>query len=139
MHHLNLVRFLGGEVRDVVAAHLEPGNCHVLMLLENGVVVNHCHMANAGHGEELRLYGDDGMIHANLGSPHFPYRFPELTWFSRVDGEERRRLVPVANPYQREIEAFAALVRGDGPNPNPAADALRDLELIARIHAAAAR
>ena len=139
VHPLNLVRFLGGKVRDVAAAHLEPGNCHVLMLLESGVVVNHCHVANAGHGEELRLYGDDGMIHASLGSPHFPYRFPALTWFSRVDGEEKRRLVPVANPYQQEIEAFAALVRGDGPNPNPAADALRDLELIARIHAAAAR
>ena len=139
VHHLNLVRFLGGEVREVAGAHLEPGNSHVLMLLENGVVVNHCHLGNAGHGEELRLYGEAGMIQAKLGSPHFPYRFPELTWFSRADGEEKRRLFPVANPYQQELEAFAALVREGAPNPSPAADALRDLELIARIHEAAAR
>ena len=139
VHHLNLVRFLGGEVRGVAGAHREAGNSHVLMHLENGVVVNHCHMGNAGHGEEFRLYGEDGMIRADLGSPHFPYRFSELTWFSRADGEEKRRLFPVANPYQQEIEAFAALVRGDAPNASPAADALRDLEVIARIHEAAAR
>lgn len=139
VHHLNLVRFLGGEVREVPGAHLEPGNSHVLMLLDNGVVVNHCHMGNAGHGEELRLYGEAGMIQAKLGSPHFPYRFPELTWFSRADGEEKRRLFPVANPYQQELEAFAVLVREGAPNPSTAADALRDLELIARIHEAAAR
>ena len=139
VHHLNLVRFLGGEVREVAGVHLEPGNSHVLMRLESGVVVNHCHMGSAGHGEELRLYGEEGMIHARLGSPHFPYRFPELTWFSRAEGEERRRLFPVANPYQQELEAFADLVREGAPNPSTAADALRDLELIARIHDAAAR
>ena len=139
VHHLNLVRFLGGEVREVAGVHLEPGNSHVLMHLENGVVVNHCHMGNAGHGEELRLYGEEGMIHAKLGSPHFPYRFPELTWFSRAEAEEKRRLFPVANPYQQEIEAFAALVREGAPNRSTAADALRDLEVIARIHEAAAR
>ena len=139
VHHLNLVRFLGGEVREVAAAHLEPGNSHVLMLLESGVVVNHSHMGNAGHGEEFRLYGEEGMIHARLWSPHFPYRFPEITWFSRADGEERRPLFPVANPYQQEIEAFAALVREGAPNPSPGADALHDLELIARIHAASTR
>ena len=139
VHHLNLVRFLGGEVREVAGVPLEPGNSHVLMLLDNGVVVNHCHLGNAGHGEEFRLYGEEGMIHARLGSPHFPYRFPELTWFSRADGEEKRRLFPVASPYQQELEAFAALVREGAPNPSPAADALRDLELIARIHEAAAR
>ena len=98
VHHLNLVRFLGGEVREVAGAHLEPGNSHVLMLLENGVVVNHCHVGSAGHGEELRLYGEEGMVHAALGSPHFPYRFPELTWFSRADGEEKRRLFPRRQP-----------------------------------------
>lgn len=75
VHHINLVRFLGGEVREVAGVHLEPGNSHVLMHLENGVVVNHCHMGNAGHGEEFRLYGEEGMVHAKLGSPHFPYRF----------------------------------------------------------------
>ena len=139
VHHLNLVRFLGGEVREVAGAHVEPGNTHVLMHLESGVVVNHCHMGNAGHGEEFRLYGEEGMIHAWLGMPHSPYRFPELTWFSRADGEEKRRIFPVANPYQQELEAFAALVRDGAPNPSPAADALRDLEPIARIHAAAAR
>ena len=139
VHHLNLVRFLGGEVRDVAAAHVAPGNVHVLMHLESGVVVNHSHAGNAGHGEEFRLYGEEGMVHAMLGSPHFPYRFPELTWFSRAEGEERRRLFPVASPYQQEIEAFAALVRGEGPNSSPAADALGDLEVIARIHAMAAR
>ena len=139
VHHLNLVRFLGGEVREVAAAHVEPGNTHVLMSLESGVVVNHCHMGNAGHGEEIRLYGEEGMIHAWLGMPHSPYRFPELTWFSRADGEEKRRLFPVANPYQQELEAFAGLVRDGAPNPSPAVGALRDIEVIARIHAAAAR
>ena len=137
VHHINLVRFLGGEVREVAGVHLEPGNSHVLMHLENGVVVNHCHMGNAGHGEEFRLYGEEGMVHAKLGSPHFPYRFPELTWFSRAGGEEKRRLFPVANPYQQEIEAFAALVRDGAPNPSTATGALRDLEVIARIHDAA--
>ena len=139
VHHLNLVRFLGGEVREVAGAHLAPGNCHVLMLLDNGVVVNHAHMGNAGHGEEFRLYGEEGMVHAKLGSPHFPYRFPELTWFSRAEGEEKRRLFPVASPYQQEIEAFAALVRDGAPNQSTAADALRDLEVIARIHDASRR
>ena len=139
VHHLNLVRFFGGEVREVAAAHVAPGNSHVLMHLENGVVVNHCHMGNAGHGEEFRLYGEDGMIRGDLGSPHFPYRFSELTWFSRAEGEERRRLFPVANPYQQELEAFAALVHDGAPNRSTAADALRDLEVIARIHEAAAR
>ena len=139
VHHLNLVRFLGGEVREVAGAHLEPGNSHVLMRLENGVVVNHCHLGNAGHGEEFRLHGEAGMIHARLGSPHFPYRFPELAWFSRGEAEERRRLFPVANPYQQELEAFADLLRGDAPNRSTAADALRDLEVIARIHAAASK
>ena len=139
VHHLNLVRFLGGEVREVAGVHLAPGNSHVLMLLENGVAVNHCHMGNAGHGEEFRLYGEEGMIHARLGSPHFPYRFPELTWFSRSEAEEKRRLFPVASPYQQELEGFAALVRDGASNRSTAAGALRDLEVIARIHAAAAR
>ena len=139
VHHLNLVRFLGGEIREVAGAHVEPGNTHVLMHLENGVVVNHSHVGNAGHGEEFRLYGEEGMIHAWLGMPHSPYRFPELAWFSRADGEEKRRLFPVANPYQQEIEAFAALVRDGAPNRSTAAGALRDLEVIARIHEAAAR
>ena len=71
--------------------------------------------------------------------PHSPYRFPELTWFSRAEGEEKRRLFPVANPYQQELEAFAGLVREGAPNPSTAAGALRDIEVIARIHAAAAR
>ena len=72
VHHLNLVRFLGGEVREVIAAHVEPGNTHVLMSLESGVVVNHSHVGNAGHGEEFRLYGEEGMIHACSGCRTLP-------------------------------------------------------------------
>ena len=137
LHHLNLIRFFGGEVRTVEAVHAAPGNVHVLLRLEGGVVANHCHVGRSGHGEELWLYGEEGMMHARLWSPHLPYRFPELTLFVRAEAEERRLLVPVANPYLKELEAFAALVREGGPQPCTAADALRDLEVIARIHEAA--
>lgn len=137
LHHLNLIRFLGGEVRAVDAVHAAPGNVHVLLRLEGGVVANHCHAGRSGHGEELWLYGEEGMMHARLWSPHIPYRFAELTLFVRAEAEERRLLVPVANPYLNELEAFASLVREGGPQPCTAADAARDLELIARIHEAA--
>lgn len=144
LHHINLIRFLGGEVRSLGGVHVAPGNVHLLMGLEGGAVANHSHVGRSGHGEEFWLYGEKGMMHARLWSPHFPYRFPELTLFGGAEAggrtaEERRLVFPIANPYQQELEAFAALVRGGGPQPCTAADALRDLEVIARIHEAAGR
>jgi predicted dehydrogenase len=139
LHHVNLIRFLRGEVRSVAGVRVRPDDAHLLLDLEGGIIASHRHAGRSGHGEELWLHGEDGMIHARLWSPHIPCRFSELALFDRAKAEETRRPIPFGNPYQAEIGAFGALVRGGSSNPCPPTDPLRDLEVIRRIHEAAKR
>jgi D-xylose 1-dehydrogenase (NADP+, D-xylono-1,5-lactone-forming) len=85
--------------------------------------------------DELEVVGSEGSL------------FLDDPWHSRgpvievraADGSVERAEVPVANPYTRQLDAFAAAVRGDGPHPFGRADALGQARAIAALYEAAAR
>jgi predicted dehydrogenase len=136
LHHLNLIRFLGGDISEVTGAQMREKGINILLRLEDGALANHCHADGMGNGEEMWVFCEKGSIHCKLWSPHLPYQFPEITLFDSAAGTEQRFLVPRLNPYQREIDAFVELVRDGGENRASGEDALKDLIVIETIHRA---
>jgi xylose dehydrogenase (NAD/NADP) len=81
---------------------------------------------------ELQVIGTDGVLH--VGDP----------WHSRATAIEVRRsggtemiAITPADPYARELEDFAAAVRGERPHPFGRADAVGQARTIAALYRAA--
>jgi predicted dehydrogenase len=136
IHHLNLIRFLGGEITEVTAVQKTEGICNILFRMQNGALGNHCHAGGMGNGEEFWVFGNNGSIHTKLWSPHLPYQFPETTFYNMEAATESKLVMPRLNPYQNEIDAFVKWIRDGGTNPAPGEDAVRDLKVIEKIHEA---
>ncbi len=136
IHHLNLIRFLGGEIAEVTAVQKTEQICNILFRMENGALGNHCHAGGMGNGEEFWVFGDGGSIHSRLWSPHLPYQFPETVHYDPAASLESKLVMPRLNPYQNEIDVFMKWICDGGTNPASGEDAVRDLKVIEKIHEA---
>jgi predicted dehydrogenase len=136
IHHLNLIRFLGGEIAGVTAVQKTKQICNILFRMKSGALGNHCHAGGMGNGEEFWVFGDNGSIHTKLWSPHLPYQFPETVHYDQAASVESRLVMPRLNPYQNEIDAFVNWIRSGGTNPASGEDAICDLKVIEKIHEA---
>jgi predicted dehydrogenase len=135
VHHLNLLRFWLGEVKQVVMAKHNAGVIHLLLEFENETMVNHTTILEGGeYGEEMRLFGTKKSIHARLWLPHFPYEFSETSIFDRETHERKKIFIPRYNAYAAEIRDFANCILEGRAVRSDGADAIRDLELIEEIH-----
>ena len=141
-HIFDTLRYLLGEVRSVAVAHREFGRDQtwsVLVTLASGAVGTIGIAVDVpGDGAEgIEVFGSAGQLRVDT---HFPFfRRASDVWAYNAD--EGAATVPVfadTDPYERQAEAFARAVRGQGRAEPDARDGLEAVRLIAVVAEAAA-
>lgn len=134
LHHLNLIRYLSGDITEILGAEKNDAAVSVQLRLKNGALAHHLHATGMGNGEEFTVYGENGMIQCKLWSPHLPYQFPQLTVEVVNQRQSTVHHIARVNPYQQEIETFAEQVLAGRRESSTGNDAIRDLRVIEAIH-----
>jgi hypothetical protein len=95
-------------------------------------VLSASRVSRAG-SRRLRLVGPEGYFSLDLGA-----RTAERVRWAEGDLGGEVLAVPEGDAIERMHDAFLAAVRGEGPFPVPATDALRAVDLADRVAAAVA-
>jgi predicted dehydrogenase len=141
-HVFDTLRYLLGDVHSVAAIHREFGRDQawsVLVTLRSGAVGTIGIAVDVpGDGAEgIEVFGSAGQLRVDT---HFPF-FRRASDVHAYAARESAFSVPVfddTDAYERQVEAFARAVRGDGP-PNPnVVDGLEAVRLIEAVAASSA-
>lgn len=134
IHQINLLRYWLGEVKDVVTVKTGQNVINLMLEFNSGALGSLSHLNGMGNGEEVWVFGDEGNAHVRLWSPHLPYEFPRLEVFHRSKQLRSEVIIPRENPFTAEIAYFAKCILKNEEPRSPGEDALKDLELIEKIH-----
>jgi predicted dehydrogenase len=141
-HVFDTLRFLLGEVHSVTAVHRAFGRDQVwsvLVTLKSGAVGTIGIAVDVpGDGAEgIEVFGSEGQLRVDT---HFPFfrRASDVHAYSARVGASTVPVFDDTNAYERQIEAFARAVRGEGPADPTAADGLEAVRLIEAVAASSA-
>jgi predicted dehydrogenase len=143
VHTFDLVRFLVGEYAVCSAELATQGtdySWHGLMRFETGGIGSFEVSAgvHAEWAEGFEIYGSRGHISIQL-----PYTFfRQASAVKLFDEPSAISTVPVfsdTDPYERQIEAFAASVLNDTPTSPGLEDGIAALRIVDAVHAAVAQ
>jgi predicted dehydrogenase len=132
IHHLSLIRRWAGEVVRVESVQRAGSLWHVTLTFAGDLPVWHTLAGPIGHGEEIRVYAEEGIYDASPWSPHFPWTFGSSR-FARKTGEVIIPALARINPYGAQAEEFVAAVREGRAPAADAGDAVEDIRLVERI------
>ena len=86
--------------------------------------------------EGITVHGENGSVVAQIGFPYYR-KASEVKVFDAKRNEYRTPAAPDADPYERQLEAFAsAISEGREVSPN-AKDGLADQKVLMAIHESA--
>ena len=86
--------------------------------------------------EGITVHGENGSIMAQIGFPYYR-RASDVKVFDAKRSEYRTPAAPDADPYERQLEAFAAaILEGREVSPN-AKDGLADQKVMMAVHESA--
>jgi predicted dehydrogenase len=137
-HFFDTIRYLLGDVTEVVAKHRQDGRdqtWQLLLTLANGVIgtVSITVDVPGVPTEGLEIFGSDGSV--RIDTP-FPFYRLASTVQAYANGETVAPVRTDGDAYERQIEAFARAVRGDVlPTPD-VRDGLQAVRLIEATAAA---
>ncbi len=133
-HVLDGMRFLLGDLADISARSTQSGKdfaWHGIAGLGAGGLAHFEIAANvhAEWSEGADIYGEDGYVKLRT---HFPFelRASDVEVFSESTGVATRPVFGDTSAYERQIEAFAAAVRGDRGISPDAEDGIAAIKLI---------
>ncbi|HEY3110546.1 MAG TPA: Gfo/Idh/MocA family oxidoreductase [Chloroflexota bacterium] len=133
IHDVNMARALFGEPRSILFATNERPRLALVeferarVMLEMGGIA----YQGAAWDERLTLYGREGIAELVFPAPLLFRKATELVL--RDAGGESRPAVPDGEAFTEELIYFLRCVRSGEPVMTSGRDALRDLELCARI------
>ncbi len=138
-HLVDTARYLGGEIEAVRARRViyQDAHCWFVEARMASGALGHLELTVPMRGdfeEGFRVYGEHGSVFGRIYLPWF-HRASEVECFSARDGVYRRPLGADAHTYRRQIEGFAAAIRGDrsvGANADDGLANIRALTAIAR-------
>ena len=138
VHAIDTLRFFGGDIAAVTTtvARKEQG-ISSLSLLEfadgaKGTFQLTC-TVKMDWCEGLMIHGERGSVIADIGFPYW-LRGSDVKVFDASTNEYRQPAMPDSDPYERQLEAFAAaILEGRNVSPN-AEDGLADEKVLMAIH-----
>lgn len=141
VHAVDTIRFFGGDVIAVttrVAQKPQGINSSTLLEFADGACGTFQLICTIKMDwfEGITVYGEGGSVLAQIGFPYF--RKPsEVKVFDAKRGEYRTPAMPDSDPYERQLEAFAAsILEGRNVSPN-AREGLADQKVLMAIHTSA--
>ena len=137
IHHLGLIRTWLNSELTVRSVHNSGPLWHVTLTSEQGTVVTHTNASPLVHREEIRVYGENAFARSAPWSPHFPWQFGSTEIIAAKDGDRRIPAIARLNQYWAQIDDFVRTAQGTEPARRDPAAAIRDIELIESIVAAA--
>lgn len=136
-HVFDTVRFLLGDVESVTATHRGFGRDHAwnaLVTLTSGAVGTVSIAVDVpGDGAEgIEVFGSQGQTATHT---HFPFfrRASDVWAYSAEDGVATVPVLSDTDAYERQAEAFARAIRGNGPTDPDATDGLAAVRLIQAV------
>lgn len=137
IHHLGLISTWLNSELTVESVHNSGPLWHVTLTSEQGTVVTHTNASPLVHREEIRVYGENAFGRSAPWSPHFPWQFGSTEIIAAKGGDRRIPSIPRLNQYWAQIDDFVRTAQGTAPARRDPAAAVRDIELIESIVAAA--
>jgi predicted dehydrogenase len=141
VHAIDLIRFFGGDIVAVttrVAQKAQGINSSTLLEFADGACGTFQLICTIKMDwfEGITVHGEGGSVVAQVGFPYF--RTPsEVKVFDAKRGEYRTPAAPDSDPYERQLEAFAAaILEGRTVSPN-AREGLADQKVLMAIHTSA--
>jgi predicted dehydrogenase len=139
IHHLGLIStWLDSELTAASVQNSGP-LWHVTLTSEHGTVVTHTNASPLVHREEIRVYGENAFGRSAPWSPHFPWQFGSTEIVAAKGGDRSLPAIARRNQYWAQIDDFVRTAQGAEPARRDPAEAVRDIELIESIVAAANR
>lgn len=137
IHHLGLISTWLNSELTVKSVHNSGPLWHVTLTSEQGTVVTHTNASPLVHREEIRVYGENAFGRSAPWSPHFPWQFGSTEIIAAKGGDRRIPALARLNQYWAQIDDFVRTAQGTEPPRRDPAAAVRDIELIESIVAAA--
>lgn len=137
IHHLGLISTWLNSELTVKSVHNSGPLWHVTLTSEQGTVVTHTNASPLVHREEIRVYGENAFGRSAPWSPHFPWQFGSTEIIAAKGGDRRIPAIARLNQYWAQIDDFVRTAQGTEPARRDPAAAVRDIELIESIVAAA--
>jgi len=140
VHAVDTLRFFGGEIVSVSSGETRRGNdIASVSLLEfedgsYGTLQLIC-IVRMDWFEGIFVHGQNGSVTARIFFPYYR-RGADVKVFDAKKGEYRTPATPDADPYERQIEAFADAILNDKPVSPSALDGLRDQKVLEAIYQA---
>jgi predicted dehydrogenase len=142
VHLVDTIRFFGGDIVAVSATHGAVGKhhtWHASLEFADGAVgsLELTCIVKMDWFEGLHLHGENGSVVARIP---FPYvnRPSEVQVYDARTGEYRAPAAADADPYERQVEAFARAILEDGPLSPDIYEAYQDQQVLAAIEQSAA-
>ena len=132
IHHFSLFRRWLGEALRVEAVQWSGSLWHVTLTFPGDVPVWHTNAGPVAHGDEIRVYGEEGVYDVSPWSPHFPWSFA-ASRFARKTGEVLVPALARCNPYAAQLAEFVASVRERRTPLADAAESVGDIRLVEKI------
>lgn len=139
VHHADLLRWVGGEVRAVTASYAEgSGESYVLtaILEYEGGATGYFQLAGPvadDWDEGLVVKGTEGSARVYIRFPYFKWR-SEAVAYLKGRGEYVSKLFPCRDMYLEELRHFVECVASGGEPEPSGLDGLRAQELIYAMH-----
>ncbi|MBM2618612.1 Gfo/Idh/MocA family oxidoreductase [Actinoplanes sp. LDG1-06] len=137
-HVFDTVRYLLGDVASVIAKHRQDGRdqyWQALLTMASGAIgtVGITVDVPGVPSEGIEVFGATGSI--RVDTP-FPFYRLASTVQAYAGGETVTPVLPDGDAYERQIEAFARAIRGEGPVTPDVRDGLSAVRLIEATAAA---
>jgi len=141
VHAIDAIRFFGGDIIAVttkVAQKSQGINSTSILEFADGACGSFQLICSVKMDwfEGITVHGENGSVVAQIGFPYF--RTPsDVKVFDAKRGEYRTPAAPDSDPYERQLEAFAAAIL-DARDVSPSAkDGLADQKVLMAIHESA--
>jgi predicted dehydrogenase len=141
VHAVDTIRFFGGDIVALTTKVVQKAqgiNSSTLLEFADGACGTFQLICTIKMDwfEGITVHGEGGSVLAQIGFPYF--RKPsEVKVFDAKRGEYRTPAASDSDPYERQLEAFAAsILEGRNVSPN-ARDGLADQKVLMAIHASA--
>ncbi|MBM3237506.1 Gfo/Idh/MocA family oxidoreductase [Candidatus Poribacteria bacterium] len=141
VHAIDTIRFFGGDIVAVITKVVEKRqgiNSTSIFEFADGACGSFQLICTVKMDwfEGITVHGENGSIMAQIGFPYYR-RASDVKLFDAKRGEYRTPAIPDADPYERQLEAFAAaILEGREVSPN-AKDGLADQKVMMAVHESA--
>jgi len=141
VHAIDTLRFFGGDIIAVTTRLAEKSqgvNFTTLLEFADGAcgVLQLICTIKMDWFEGITVHGENGSVLAQIGFPYF--RQPsEVKVFDSKRGEYRTPAAPDSDPYERQLEAFAAAILEGKPVYPGAREGLADQKVLMSINRSA--